>query len=84
LQLEGGWTYQGDARGVFTAGDGSQVRYERVLGAPRREPREHCFRDPYFERWVCKRTMIADLERRLRGSISTVPDLDVYKQEDES
>lgn len=83
LQLEGGWTYPGGARGMFTAGDGSQVRYERVLGAPRREPREHRFRDPYFERWVCKRTMIEDLERRLRGSISMVPDLEMYKQEED-
>jgi hypothetical protein len=83
LQLRGGWVADETRRGAFVAGDGSPVRYERVLGPPRAQVRERCFRDPYVERWVCKRSAIEALERTLRGSISLVPDFEIYKTNDQ-
>jgi hypothetical protein len=81
LQRDGGWAPTPSMPTQWTAGDGSYVRYERLFGPRRNEHRERPFRDPFLERWVCKRTALAELERQLGASVSLVPDLEETPEE---
>ncbi len=81
LQTEGGWQPSKTTPSMWTARDGSAVRYERYMGPRRSGHRERPFRDPFVERWICTRSAFADLEAALEASVSILAELEDSPEE---